>query len=201
MDFVVKKNRAVFLDRDGTINMEKGYLYRVEDFSFVPGAPQAIKLLKDAGFLVIVVTNQSGIARGYYSVRDVSLLHNHINAELARLGTTIDAFFICPHHPQGTIEKYSTRCDCRKPLPGMLLTAAEKFSIDLSRSYIIGDKAADVEAGLQAGCRSLLVRTGYGAEESAQVPADVPCYADLHDAAEAIIEDRTDASTRFTAKP
>ena len=198
---MVKKNRAVFLDRDGTINIEKGYLFRIEDFSFVPGAPQAIKLLKDAGFLVIVVTNQSGIARGYYSVRDVSLLHNYINAELARSGTTIDAFFICPHHPQGTVERYAETCGCRKPLPGMLLTAAEEFSIDLGRSYIVGDKAADVAAGLQAGCRSLLVRTGYGAEESAQVPAGVPSYADLLDAAEAIIEDRTGTATGFTAKP
>ena len=189
-DFVVRKNRAVFLDRDGTINIEKGYLYRIEDFSFVPGAPQAIKLLKDAGFLVIVVTNQSGIARGYYTVRDVSLLHDHINEQLACLGTAIDAFFFCPHHPQGTIEKYAEVCDCRKPLPGLLFTAAEKFSIDLGRSYIIGDKAADVKAGLQAGCRALLVRTGYGAEESVLVPAGVPCYADLLDAAEAIIEDR-----------
>ena len=185
---MVKKNSAVFLDRDGTINIEKGYLYRIEDFSFVPGAPQAIKLLKDAGFLVIVVTNQSGIARGYYSVDDVSLLHNHINAELARMGTAIDAFFICPHHPQGIIGGYAEPCDCRKPLPGMLLTAAEEFSIDLGRSYIIGDKAADVEAGLQAGCRSLLVRTGYGAGEAVQIPACVPCYADLLDAAQAIIK-------------
>jgi D-glycero-D-manno-heptose 1,7-bisphosphate phosphatase len=198
---VVKKYRAVFLDRDGTINIEKGYLYRIEDFCFVPGAPQAIKLLKDAGFLVIVVTNQSGIARGYYSDRDVALLHNHINDELARFGTTIDGFFVCPHHPQGIVERYAEACDCRKPLPGLLLAAAEKYAIDLGNSYLVGDKATDVEAGLQAGCRSLLVRTGYGAAESAQVPAGVSCYADLLAAVEAIIEDGTDTSCSFTAKP
>jgi D-glycero-D-manno-heptose 1,7-bisphosphate phosphatase len=185
--FVVKKNKAVFLDRDGTINVEKGYLHRIEDFDFIPGAPQAIKLLKDAGFLVIVVTNQSGIARGYYSVRSVSLLHRHMDVELARSGVSVDAYYVCPHHPHGTIEKYAKACKCRKPLPGMLLNAAEKFSIDMERSYMIGDKAADVEAGLRAGCRSLLVRTGYGSEEMPMVPAGVPSYADLLEAASALV--------------
>jgi D-glycero-D-manno-heptose 1,7-bisphosphate phosphatase len=184
---VEKKNRAVFLDRDGTINVEKGYLHRIEDFAFIPGAPQAIKMFKDAGFLVIVITNQSGIARGYYSVRAVSCLHEHVDKELARFGASIDAYYVCPHHPHGAVEEYAKTCDCRKPLPGMLLKAAERFSINMDCSYMIGDKAADVEAGLQAGCRPVLVLTGYGDKESTLVPAGVPYYADLLDAAKAIV--------------
>jgi D-glycero-D-manno-heptose 1,7-bisphosphate phosphatase len=184
---VEKKNRAVFLDRDGTINVEKGYLHRIEDFAFIPGAPQAIRMLKDAGFLVIVITNQSGIARGYYPVRAVSRLHEHMDDELARFGASIDAYYVCPHHPQGSVEEYAKACDCRKPLPGMLLEAARKFSINMDCSYMIGDKAVDVETGLQAGCRPVLVRTGYGAGQSSGLPVGVPCYDDLLDAAKAIV--------------
>ncbi|MEI8356685.1 MAG: D-glycero-beta-D-manno-heptose 1,7-bisphosphate 7-phosphatase [Deltaproteobacteria bacterium] len=184
---MVKKNRAVFLDRDGTINVEKGYLHRIEDFHFIPGAAQAIKLLNDKGFLVIVVTNQSGIARGYYTAHDVSLLHRHVDVELARSGASVDAYYLCPHHPQGAIRKFAKDCKCRKPLPGMLLDAAEKLSIDLDRSYMIGDKAADLEAGLRAGCRSLLVRTGYGSEEISMLPVGVASYADLLEAVSAIV--------------
>ncbi|KAF0215604.1 MAG: D-glycero-D-manno-heptose 1 7-bisphosphate [Geobacteraceae bacterium] len=140
--------RAVFLDRDGTVNVEKEYLYLPEDFEFIPGAPQAIRLLKDAGFCVIVVTNQSGVARGYYDEAAVSSLHRHMDAELAKFGAKVDAYYFCPHHPQHGIGEYRKECDCRKPLPGMLLQAAAEFAVDLTRSYIIGDKPADVEAGL-----------------------------------------------------
>jgi len=157
---------AVFLDRDGTVNVEKDYLYRVEDFEFIPGAPSAIRALKDAGFLVVVVTNQSGVGRGYYTLEDVDTLHRHIQQELKREGTSIDAFYICPHHPEKGIGKFRRECDCRKGNPGMLLQAAADLGIDLTRSFIVGDKVADVEAGKRAGCTPLLVLTGYGAETS-----------------------------------
>ena len=184
------RNKAVFLDRDGTINIEKEYLHRVEDFAFIPGAPQAIKLLKDAGFIVIVVTNQSGVARGYYGEVAVNDLHRHMDAELARTGTGVDAYYFCPHHPEHGIGEYRKACDCRKPLAGMLFQAATDFSLDLAASFIIGDKLADVEAGLNAGCRSLLVRTGYGAAESAKLPVDVPVCDDLLAAARTIVDEQ-----------
>ncbi len=155
-----RKNRAVFLDRDGTINVEKGYVHKIEDFEFIPGVPRAIKLLKNAGFVVIVVTNQSGVARGYYTIDAVMRLHSHMDGELARHGTSVDAYYICPHHPQGIIDEYAKVCECRKPQPGMLLRAAEEFSLDLVSSYMIGDKQIDVDAALNAGCRPMLVETG-----------------------------------------
>jgi len=157
--------RAVFLDRDGTINEEKDYLWRIEDFAFIPGAPEAIRRLREAGFLVVVVTNQSGVARGYFSQADVERLHEHIQRELAKIGTAVDAFYLCPHHPEKGQGELKIDCDCRKGRPGMLLQAATEHGIDLAASWMIGDKRADLEAGRAAGCRSLLVRTGYGEKE------------------------------------
>jgi len=153
---------AVFLDRDGTINVEKEYLYRIEDFEFIPGVPEAIKRLKDAGFLVVVVTNQSGVARGYYGLNDVHRLHDHIQQALVAYGTEIDAFYVCPHHPTVGGGELRVDCECRKPSAGMLLQAATDFGLDLPSSWIIGDKVTDIEAGQAAGCGLILVETGYG---------------------------------------
>jgi D-glycero-D-manno-heptose 1,7-bisphosphate phosphatase len=157
--------RAVFLDRDGTINVEKDYLHRVEDFELLPGVVDAIRALKEAGFLVVVVTNQSGVGRGYYRFEDVAALHRHLQQLLQRGGAGIDAFYICPHHPHEAQGEYLRECDCRKGRPGMLLKAAAELAIDPARSFMVGDKLADLEAGERAGCRSILVRTGYGGEE------------------------------------
>lgn len=176
---------AVFLDRDGTLNVEKNYLYRAEDFEFIPGALEAVSMLNRAGFLVVVLTNQSGIARGFYSEADLHQLHRHVDTMLVAAGARVDAWYYCPHHPEGR-EPYQQACDCRKPLPGMLLQAAAEHGIDLSRSWMIGDKAVDVEAGFAAGCRPLLVLTGYGSFERAQIPDGVPCCADLLEAAKLI---------------
>ena len=170
---------AVFLDRDGTINVEKEYLHRPEEFEFVPGAPEAIRLLNDAGFLVIVVTNQSGVARGYYDEAAVHRLHRFVDNELATSGASVDAYYLCPHHPRHGIGPYRTDCACRKPLPGMLIAAAEDLDIDLARSWIIGDKGSDVEAGRAAGCRPILVSTGYGAAEASLAGPDVTVCADI----------------------
>ncbi len=185
---LMSQQRAVFLDRDGTINVEKEYLHRPEEFAFIPGAPEAIRLLKEAGFLVIVVTNQSGVGRGYYDEAAVHRLHRYMDGELSRFGTGVDGYYLCPHHPLHGVGPYRRACGCRKPLPGMLLEAARDFSVDLAASWIVGDKRADVEAGLAAGCRPVLVRTGYGEEETESLPAGVPVCDDLLAAARAIID-------------
>jgi len=170
--------RAVFLDRDGTINIEKDYLFQVADFEFIPGVVEAVKLLNEAGFMVVVVTNQSGVARGYYTEEDVENLHRHIASELEKSGARADAWIYCPHHPSGR-GSYALPCSCRKPLPGMLKEAARRYDIDLEASIMIGDKLADISAGLSAGCRSVLVRTGYGAEEESQVSEGIAVFDDL----------------------
>ncbi len=170
--------RAAFLDRDGTVNREKDYLYRIDEFEFIPGAPEAVRMLNEAGFLVVVVSNQSGVARGYYTEDDVDALHRHIDGELAKSGARVDAWFYCAHHPDGK-GSYSLAFRCRKPLPGMLLEAARRFNIDLEASVMIGDKLVDMEAGAAAGCRTILVRTGYGAEQEPGVSSGTGVYDDL----------------------
>jgi D-glycero-D-manno-heptose 1,7-bisphosphate phosphatase len=182
-----QKRRAVFLDRDGTINEEKDYLHRVGDFAFIPGAPEAIRLLRESGFAIIVVTNQSGIGRGYFDEAALDELHRHLDRELSRYGTAVDAYYFCPHHPEHALGAYLTECTCRKPLPGMLQQAVADFGIDPGESYLIGDKLVDVEAGLNAGCRPVLVRTGYGAAHEPRLPEGVPCFDDLLEAARAIV--------------
>lgn len=177
--------RAVFLDRDGTINREKDYLHRIDEFEFIPGSPEAVRLLNQAGFLVVVVSNQSGVGRGYYTEEDVEQLHRHIAAQLAAGSARVDAWFYCPHHPQGK-GSYALACRCRKPLPGMLHEAAARYAIDLTASVMIGDKLVDLEAGIAAGCRPILVRTGYGAEQEADLPSGVAVYDDLLSAVRAL---------------
>jgi D-glycero-D-manno-heptose 1,7-bisphosphate phosphatase len=186
-DNTVKPSRkAVFLDRDGVINVEKGYVHRIEEFEIFPGVPRAIKLLRDSGFLVIVVTNQSGVARGYYSLETVHRLHRHLDQELAASGARIDAYYVCPHHPEHGIGDLKVDCSCRKPLPGMLIQASVDNDIDLSVSYMIGDKWTDVAAGLDAGCRPVFLKTGSGGPDEA-VPEDIPVFPDLLEAARAIV--------------
>ncbi len=180
--------RAVFLDRDGTINVEKDYLYKVEDFEFIAGAPEAIRALKNAGFLVIVVTNQSGVARGYYELDDVACLHEHIQAELAKHNIAIDAFYVCPHHPEKGLGEYLRSCNCRKGAPGMLLQAAAEYNVDLSHSYMVGDKIADIEAADNAGCKPIMVKTGYGQRDCDKLAEGVPLCDDLAEVAKLILE-------------
>lgn len=185
---LAQKQRTVFLDRDGTINVEKNYLHKIEEFAFIPGAPQAIKRLKDAGFLVIVVSNQSGVGRGYFDEQAVETLHKHIQEELLAYGTSIDAFYFCPHHPDEGVGDYKIACDCRKEAPGMLLRAAVEHDIDLQQSFMVGDKLADIEAGQRAGCQSILVLTGYGkvAQRHQQIATVEKCR-DLDNAATFIL--------------
>lgn len=165
---------AVFLDRDGTINVEKEYLHRIEDWEWLDGVPEAILRFNQAGLKVVVVSNQAGIARGMYRSTDVDILHAYVSAELQKIGATIDAFYYCPHHSEYGKER---DCSCRKPAPGMLLRAADELNIDLLHSWMIGDKLIDVQAGKAATVTSILVRTGYGAAmeanaEPGQIVAD-----------------------------
>ena len=182
--------RAVFLDRDGTINVEKEYLHRPEELEFIPGVPQAIARLNRAGYLVVVVTNQSGVARGYFSVADVNRLHQVMQQRLSDEGAHIDAYYLCPHHPHKGLDEYRLDCDCRKGKPGMLLQAAVDFSIDLSRSFMVGDKDADVLAGIAAGCRPYLVTTGYGERyRGFAVARNIMVGRDLVDVVDMILAD------------
>ena len=178
--------RAVFLDRDGTINVEKEYLYRIVDFEFLSGAADAVRLLNEAGFLVVVVTNQSGVARGYYTEEDVENLHRHIDRELEKTGARVDAWLYCPHHPDGR-GSYGLPCNCRKPLPGMLKEAAQRYDIDLEASIMIGDKLADVSAGQAAGCRTVLVRTGYGADQERHLSEATAVFDNLLEAVKSLV--------------
>ncbi len=177
--------KAVFLDRDGTINVEKNYLHRISEWEWIPGAIEAIRRLNDAGYLVIVVTNQAGIARGMYKEEDVHRLHNQLDVMLAPLRAHIDAYYYCPHHPDFG-EKIS--CDCRKPAPGMILQAQKDWNIDLPHSYMVGDKIADIDAARAAGVRPILVATGYGAESRRKLASDALCVSDLGAAADLILD-------------
>lgn len=147
-----RRRLAVFLDRDGVLNEDTGYVSRPKDWRWLPGTREALTRLKAADFLLIVVTNQSGIARGYYAETDVHALHAWVNAQLAPLNAPIDVFYLCPHHPS-----LSPPCLCRKPRPGMLLRAAREWNVDMARSWMVGDSLRDVEAGMAAGCRTLLL--------------------------------------------
>ncbi|MBQ9478549.1 MAG: HAD family hydrolase [Selenomonadaceae bacterium] len=149
-------SKAVLFDRDGTINVEVGYLSNFDQFRWIDGAIDAIKFCNRNGYLAIVVTNQSGVARGYYTEADVVKLHNRINEELAKHGAHIDDFFYCPHHPNGVVERYAVDCQCRKPKPQLILDACRKYSIDKSQSIMIGDAQRDVDAANNAGVRGVL---------------------------------------------
>lgn len=173
--------KCIFLDRDGNINVEVDYLYKKEDFKFIEGADKAIKIFNDLGYLVVVVTNQSGIARGYYSEEDVEKLHIYINEELAKIGAKVDAYYYCPHHPKAGLDKYRIKCRCRKPELGMFLEAKKDFDIDFENSIIVGDKMSDVEAGIKLGMKSILVRSGHGRDEEEKIYSKVNVYDTLYD--------------------
>ncbi|MDH7797810.1 MULTISPECIES: HAD family hydrolase [unclassified Beijerinckia] len=148
---------AVFFDRDGVLNVDKGYVYRPEDFEWIPGAQKAIQLAQDAGYYTFVVTNQSGVARGFYQEDDIHRLHQWMNAELARSGAEITAFYHCPFHSEGSVEAYivADHPD-RKPNPGMILRAIEEWHLDPKMCVLIGDKTSDIEAASRAHVEGLL---------------------------------------------
>ena len=173
----MKKRKAVFLDRDGTLIEEVDFLSRVEDLRLFSFTYDSLRKLKNAGYLAIVVTNQSGIGRGLYTEADMHAIHNEINKQLEGM---VDAFFFCPHVPDES-------CKCRKPELGMVESACKEFEIDLENSWVVGDKNLDRELGEHAGTRPILVRTGYGAEHEKLFGYEIDVVDDLSDAVEIIL--------------
>ena len=165
-------NKAVFLDRDGVINLDKGYIYRWEDFEFLPGAIDAMRRFSLAGYALIIVSNQSGIARGYYSESQYRDLTSRIDEHLARRGVHLTGVYHCPHHVDGVIKELSIKCECRKPAPGMLLQAMRDHDLDMAQSILVGDKTSDIEAAHSAGVgKCFLVAEDMDFEKQLQ-PAD-----------------------------
>jgi len=158
-------SRAVFLDRDGVINEETDHVKSVHDLKMIPHTAEAVRDMHAKGYRVIVVTNQGAVAKGLTTLRDVHEVHDAVQAELAKAGAKIDAFYFCPHHPQGSVKEYAVACDCRKPKTGMLARAASDWNIDLAKSFLVGDKTSDILAGKQAGVATILVKTGYAGRD------------------------------------
>jgi D-glycero-D-manno-heptose 1,7-bisphosphate phosphatase len=168
------KNKAVFLDRDGTVNVEKGYICKPEDFVLIDGAASAIAKMKRLGFKVLVVTNQSGIGRGYYGEDDLSALHIYMNELLAMEEASVDAVYYCPHHPEAVLPEYRLDCDCRKPKTGLFRKAIADFDIDPTSSWAVGDSPRDLAPARELGMRTALVLTGHGkAGEQGQADIEV----------------------------
>ncbi|HEX5474471.1 MAG TPA: HAD family hydrolase [Vicinamibacterales bacterium] len=161
---------AIVLDRDGTLIEEAGYLDRLERLVFYPWSIDAVRVLARAGFAIVVVTNQAGVARGIVREAFVAEAHDHIRAKIEAAGAHVDGFYYCPHHPEAKIDRYRLACDCRKPQPGLIRRAARDLDLDLARSWAIGDRWHDLQAGAAVGARGILVRTGYGRTEEATPP-------------------------------
>ncbi|WP_339123801.1 UDP-N-acetylmuramoyl-tripeptide--D-alanyl-D-alanine ligase [Fusobacterium nucleatum] len=160
--------KAIFLDRDGTINVEKNYIYKSEDLVFEEGSVEALKTFKNLGYILIVVSNQSGIAKGYFTEADLNIFNNNMNEILKKNGVEITEFYCCLHHPDG-IGKYKKVCECRKPNNKMIEDAIKKYNIDREKSYMIGDKISDIGAGLKSNLKTVLVKTGYGLKDMEKI--------------------------------
>jgi D,D-heptose 1,7-bisphosphate phosphatase len=192
------KNIAVFLDRDGTINEEVGYLDCLDKLKIIPAAYEAIRLINKSCIKAIVVTNQAGVARGFFSEEFVRQTHEILQAALLQEKASIDKFYYCPHHPTEGTGIYLQNCNCRKPLPGMLLQAADDLDIELGSSYMIGDTCRDMETAKKAGVKGILVKTGYGREELLEFGSGVSAAVskpdfiaeDILDAVKWIMKDR-----------
>jgi D-glycero-D-manno-heptose 1,7-bisphosphate phosphatase len=159
------KKPAVFLDRDGTINEQMGYVNHLTRFVVLSGVTEGIRLLNGHGFHVVVVTNQSGVARGYFPIGLVHEIHDFMKAYFRKNRAAVDGIFFCPHHPGGSVPEYATQCNCRKPKIGLVEQACNHMDIDLPRSYVIGDRCDDIELAERAGMKGILVKTGYGLGE------------------------------------
>ena len=181
--------RAVFLDRDGTIIEHIDYVYDCSQVKFIPRASEAIRLLNESGFKVIIITNQPGVARGYFTEETVREINKYIQECLAKQGARIDEAYYCPHHTEGIIEEYVKECDCRKPKPGMIERAVREVGIDLECSFVIGDRNIDVEAGDRAGCKTILL-TGKDPLNNEEEIAPIADYVapDLYEAVEWLLE-------------
>lgn len=152
-------NKAIFLDRDGTINVDKNYVFRIEDLEFEKGTKEALKKFKKLGYKLIVISNQSGIARKYFTEKDLEIFNSYMNKVLKENQAEIDEFYCCPHHPEVDGE-----CECRKPKNKFIEEAIKKYNIDRTLSFMVGDKFSDIEAGMRSGLKTVLVKTGKGKE-------------------------------------
>jgi len=159
------KRRAVFMDRDGTISEEVGYVNHPARYRVFPYSAEAVRLLNEAGWLAILVTNQAGVARGYFTEDIIGQVHNVLTEELEKQGARLDAIYYCAHHPTVGVEPYRLDCDCRKPKPGLIERASQEFEIDLAQSWMIGDRYSDIELARNAHTRAALVLSGYGRGE------------------------------------
>ena len=168
---------AIFLDRDGTMIEDAGYLTRAEDIAFYPWTVDAIRALNRAGFTIVVVTNQSAIARGLLTEAGLAEIHERLDERLQAGGARVAAYYYCPHHPDGPVAAYATKCDCRKPACGLVDRAVRDLDLDPARSFVVGDKWVDVGLARGVGAISVLVRTGYGAAEEATPPSDLQADA------------------------
>jgi len=186
----MKKTGAVFLDRDGTINEEVGYLDSLEQLRIIPGAFDAVRMINNAGMKVVVVTNQSGVARGFFDEDFVNSVHARMDDMFRDEGAFIDRFYYCPHHPTEGIGEYRLSCDCRKPAPGMPVKASEELGIDLSSSYVVGDSVKDIELANNVGAGGILVRTGYGRNPASSDIHPVCIAEDILAAVQWIMKDR-----------
>jgi D-glycero-D-manno-heptose 1,7-bisphosphate phosphatase len=178
--------RAAFLDRDGTLIEDIGYLRFPREVAFYPWSIDAVRALNQAGLAVVVITNQSGVARGILTEPMIEDVHRHMSALLDRGGARIDAYYYCPHHPRGTVAAFARECSCRKPGCAMIDRAAADLGVDPARSFVVGDKWLDVGAGHAAGARGILVRTGYGAVEATEPPPGLPADAIVDNLVEAV---------------
>jgi D-glycero-D-manno-heptose 1,7-bisphosphate phosphatase len=177
---------AVFLDRDGTLIEDVGYLDTLSGVTFYPWTVDAVRMLNRAGLAVVVVTNQSGIARGIFDEAFVGETHRAMNARFEAGGARVDAYYYCPHHPDGNVVVYARRCDCRKPDRGLIDRAAADLGLDPAHSFIVGDRWSDMELGRNVGARSILVRTGVGAQQEAAPPERVSADAVVDNLAAAV---------------
>jgi D-glycero-D-manno-heptose 1,7-bisphosphate phosphatase len=181
---------AVFLDRDGVINQERDYVHKIDEFHFIDGVFDACQEMSKAGYRLIIITNQAGIARGYYTEDEFHYLTKWMLDEFRQRGIEIDDVYYCPHHPVHGVGKYRRDCDCRKPAPGMILRAAKEHSLDLQRSVLVGDKVSDIEGGRAAGIGCcVLVLTGHPLSAADTGRAD-NVFADLRDVASAFASNR-----------
>jgi D-glycero-D-manno-heptose 1,7-bisphosphate phosphatase len=162
--------KAVFLDRDGTIIEDVGYLSDISQIRILPGATEAIRLLNNIGFKVIIVTNQAGVARGYFTESRANEINEKLRQLLADHGSIVDRIYYCPHHIEGIVEKYKIECNCRKPNPGMIEQAVKELDIDISNSFMIGDKSSDIEAGRRAGCKTIYIGGNINPRELEKLP-------------------------------
>lgn len=190
----LNRNIAVFIDRDGTVTEEVGYLNNIDRLKLIKGTSNAIRLLNKKGLKVVVITNQAGVARGYFPEELIHKAHERLKKLLSKSGAYLDGIYYCPHHPEGKNKKYRKICDCRKPNPGMIETAANELNIDIKSSYVVGDKLSDVALAQNVGAKGILVLTGYGKGELEYFKDNgckKPDYVaeDLHEAVVWILKD------------